>query len=65
MTKGQLFCGLPQNIAELRHLAQRVAEIRKKRLLKRKKEKTVTRHLGGEEAETTNPRPTQQTQVNH
>ncbi|KAL8444419.1 hypothetical protein Emag_005514 [Eimeria magna] len=37
-----------RNIAELRHLAQRVAEIRKKRLLKRKKEKTVTRHLGDE-----------------
>ncbi|KAL8425303.1 hypothetical protein Efla_001685 [Eimeria flavescens] len=35
-----------RNLAELRHLAQRVAEIRKKRLLKRKKEKTVTRHLG-------------------
>ncbi|OEH74118.1 hypothetical protein cyc_06630 [Cyclospora cayetanensis] len=43
-----------RNIAELRHLAQRVAEIRKKRLLKRKRDKTVARHLGTQEAETTN-----------
>ncbi|XP_026193881.1 uncharacterized protein LOC34622751 [Cyclospora cayetanensis] len=45
-----------RNIAELRHLAQRVAEIRKKRLLKRKRDKTVARHLGTQEAETTNVR---------
>lgn len=38
-----------RNAAELRHLAQRVAEIRKKRLLRRKKEKTVARHFGGGE----------------
>ncbi|CDJ40176.1 hypothetical protein, conserved [Eimeria tenella] len=34
-----------RSLAEIRYLAQRVAEIRKKKILKRKKEKTVVRHL--------------------
>lgn len=52
-----------QNAAELRHLAQRVAEIRKKRLLRRKKENTVARHFGGGEPSAARTRFPQSPQV--